>query len=422
MLQRWSTKLTMTINVNPDILVWARETAGLDVEDAAARLQLTTSARHTAAEKLNALEKGEKQPTRNQLESMSNVYRRPLLAFYMAEPPRAGSRGTDFRQFPEARGIRANAMLDALLRDVRSRQETVRDMLKDEDDFEPLAYVGSITISQGVDHAVGAISSVLAFDPLAQRRGDADALFKRLRAAAEAAGVFVLVLGDLGSHHSTIPASVFRGFAIADCVAPFVVINAKDAKPARAFTLIHELAHIFLGQTGVSGAIAADEPKTDKARVERFCNDVAAEFLLPWHKFRQGVPAFDASDPDAARIAIESIAARWSVSEPMVAYRFNRTGDLSEAAYNRLRADYAERWQARLARDREPADSHVNQLVVKQSYLGDALMDLVHRYVRDNALSHTKAAAILGTKPGTVEPLLRQFETKRGSFVSTREA
>ncbi len=412
----------MTINVNPDILVWARETAGLSVDDAANKLQLTTSVRSTAAEKLEVLESGEKQPTRNQLNSMSNVYRRPLLAFYMAEPPRTGPRGTDFRQSPDTRSARANAMLDALLRDVRSRQETVRDMLEDEDDFEPLAFVGSITIARGVDHAVAAISRVLEFDPLAPRRGDADVLFKRLRAAAEAAGVFVLVLGDLGSHHSTIPASVFRGFAIANHAAPFVVINAKDARPARAFTLIHELTHVFLGQTGVSGSISTDNPTTDKARVERFCNDVAGELLLPGQRFRQGAADFDGSDADAARIAVEVIAARWSVSEPMVAYRLNRTGDLGDATYNTFRAEYDARWQAKLAKDREAGDTPINPRVMKQFYLGNALINVVHRYVRDNALSHTKAAALLGSKPGAVEPLLRQFETKRGSFVSKADA
>jgi hypothetical protein len=59
---------------------------------------------------------------------------------------------------------------------------------------------------------------------------------------------------------------------------------------------------------------------------------------------------------------------------------------------------------------------------MKQFYLGNALLGVVHRYVRDNALTHTKAAALLGSKPGAVEPLLRQFETKRGSFVSKAEA
>ena len=320
----------MTIKVNPDILVWARETAGLSVEDAARKLPLTTSARSTAAEKLESMESGEKSPTRNQLNGMANVYRRPLLAFYMAEPPRIGPRGMDFRQAPDTRCVRANAMLDALLRDVRARQETVRDMLAEEDDFKPPCFVGSVTMAQDVDHAVDTISRVLGFDRFAPRQGDADALFGRLRAATEAAGVFVLVLGDLGSHHSKIPASVFRGFAIADAAAPFAVINAGDARAARAFTLIHELAHVLLGQTGVSGSVSIDAPTTRNARVERFCNDVAGEFLLPEPQFLQGAGTIDAEDTDAVRNAVEAIAARWSVSAPMVAYRLNRIGDMDD--------------------------------------------------------------------------------------------
>ena len=313
-------------------------------------------------------------------------------------------------------------MLDALLRDVRARQEMVRDMLEEEDGFEPLAFSGSIINAQGIDHAVAAISGVLDFDPLAPRNGDADALFKRLRAAAETAGVFVLVLGDLGTHHSTIPASVFRGFAIANRVSPFIVINAKDARPARVFTLIHELAHVFLGQTGVSGAVSNEKPKTEEARVERFCNDIAGEFLLPSQCFRQGVAAYDGDDADAVRTAVRKIADRWSVSEPMVAYRLNRIGDLGDSSYRTLRAEYDARWQAKLARDRDVEGRGPSPRVIKQFYLGNALMGVVYRYVRGNALSHTKAAALLGSRPSAVEPLLWQFETKRGSFVSKAEA
>ncbi|WP_299813050.1 XRE family transcriptional regulator [uncultured Jannaschia sp.] len=411
----------MTIDVKPAILVWTRETAGLSVEDAASKIGLTTSAKSSAAEKLEAMERGEKQPTRGQLNSMAKVYRRPLLTFYLQEPPRVGPYGTDFRQTPEKRGAKANGLLNALLRDVRARQETVRDILEEEDDYRQLAFVGSVRIEQGVANAVHAISTTLGFDPTAIRTGNADALFKRLRAAAEEAGVFVLVLGDLGNHHSTVDASVFRGFAIADDVAPFVVINAKDAKPARSFTLIHELAHVFLGQTGVSGTVTTGDPTTHTARIERFCNDVAGELLLPGDGFRAMSADFSADDASAAQIAIEAIAARWSVSEPMVAYRLHRIGRVTSDVYDELRAIYHVRWQTKVAKDNE-GEREINQHVVKQSYLGNALLGLVHRYVRDHTLSHTKAAALLGSRPASVEPLLRHFESNRGRFVAANRA
>ncbi len=411
----------MTINVNPDILVWACKTAGLSAEEAAAKLHFTTSARRTATEKLAALESGEKFPTRNQLNSMAKVYRRPLLTFYMAEPPQTGPHGIDFRCSSGTRDVRHNARLDALLRDVRVRQEMVRDILTDEDNLEPLDFVDSITRAQGVDHAVAMISDVLEFNPLASREGDANALFRLLRKAAETAGIFVLVLGDLGSYHSAIPASVFRGFAIADPVAPFVVINAKDARSARAFTLIHELVHIFLGQTGGSGSLSTDKPTTDAARIERFCNDVVGEILLPANLFLQGMEPLTAHDTDACYSAIQTIAAHWSVSEPMVAYRLHRLGALDDTTYDILREQYDRRWRAHLAQNQDSGGGP-NPRVVKQFSLGNALLGVVHRHIRNNALSHTKAATLLGSKPSAVEPLLRQFEVKRGLFVSRAEA
>lgn len=408
----------MTIAVNHDILVWTREAAGFSLDEAAAKLTLSSSAKSSAAEKLAALESGEKAPTRNQLNDMARVYRRPLLTFYMAEPPRKAGRGHDFRQSPDARTRRENAMLDTLLRDVQVRQEMVRELLEDEDEAAPLPFVGSIAMRQGVTHAVGALSAMLSFNPLAPRKGPPETLFKRLREAAEDAGVFVLVLGDLGSHHYSIPASVFRGFAIADPVAPFVVINSKDARAARVFTLVHELVHILLGQTGVSGTVSTAAPATEDARIERFCNDVAGEFLLPNEAYRRGVAAFSANDLEAARFAVEQIATRWSVSEPMVAYRLNREGDLSAGAYETLRSEFYARWQANLKRERERDGGGPNQRIVKQFSLGNALVSLVHRTVRSNTLSHTKAASVLGAKPHAVEPMLRHFESNRGTFVS----
>lgn len=408
----------MTIAVNPDILMWAREEAGFSLDEAAAKLTLSSSAKSTATAKLATLESGEKAPTRNQLNDMANLYRRPLLTFYMAEPPRKANRGHDFRQSPDARTRRENAMLDTLLRDVQVRQEMVRELLEEEEDATPLPLVGSIAMRQGVAHAVGTLSAILNFNPLAPRKGPPEAMFKRLREAAEGAGIFVLVLGDLGSHHYSIPASVFRGFAIADPVAPFVVINSKDARAARVFTLVHELVHILLGQTGVSGTVSTALPTTEDALTERFCNDVAGEFLLPNEAYRRGVVAFDENDLEAARFAIEQIATRWSVSEPMVAYRLNREGSLSAGAYETLRSEFYSRWQANLKRARERDGRGPNHRIVKQFSLGNALVSLVHRTVRSNTLSHTKAASVLGAKPNAVEPFLRHFEGNHGTFVS----
>ena len=186
----------MSIPINPNILVWARQSAGLTIDDAAEKLGLSTTAKSSAAEKLAALESGQTQPTRSQLNSFANVYKRPLLNFYLSEPPRKGDRGQDFRQTPEARGSRDNGMLDALLRDVKARQEMVRDILLDDDNFKRPDFVGSARMQDGVPDIVQRMANRLGFahTDISLRSGNSEDLFNRLRMAVESIGYLYLFL------------------------------------------------------------------------------------------------------------------------------------------------------------------------------------------------------------------------------------
>ena len=408
-------------NINPSILAWARRTAGLSLEDAASKIGIQASATNSAAEKLEALESGQRFPTRTQLAKIASVYRRPVVTFYLKQPPAQASRGEDFRTLPFEVPPRESAKLDALLRDIRARQEMVKSILEDEDEATPLDFVGSATVQQGVQAVIDSIAAKLEIQPdtLSRRNGSADDLFKDLRSRSERIGVFVLLVGDLGSHHHTISERVFRGFAIADRVAPFVVINDQDAKAARAFTLLHELAHIWLGQTGVSGMVGEGEAKTPQGAIEQFCNDVAGRFLLPDQAFAAR-PDFTAADLPRAMAAIARMAEAWRVSEPMVAHRMHRMKWISGPTYRDLASQYAVRWQGQKARAKDEAkesEGGPSYYTVKQFKLGAALVGLVQRSVRDNILSHTKAAKVLGVSPGVVEPLIKRYEYARGAMV-----
>jgi Zn-dependent peptidase ImmA (M78 family) len=406
--------------INPAILVWARESAGLNLEDAAKRLALGDSKSETGEEKLLDLERGIRRPSRTQLTKIAKAYRRPLLAFYMAAPPRKASRGEDFRSTGATVSDRDNALLDALLRDMRARQEMVRDMLEDLDEATRKEFVSSSSLGESVTTIAKRVSDAVG---IPERRADwgntPTEFFKQLRMAAERIGVFVLLVADLGSHHSALSEEVFRGFSLADPVAPFIVINDHDARTALSFTLIHELVHIFLGQSGVSGAPELITENTEQGRIEQFCNDVASLVLLPDSFAERRPQALARGDQVSASRYIEQIAQHWIVSEPLVAFRLRRLGWISASVYRELAASYATRWTSfkesvKIAnRLKEGGPSYY---VLKQSRLGNSLVDVVRRTVRENRLTHTKAAKVLGVSPTSVEPLLRHYEKSAGSL------
>lgn len=382
--------------------MWARETAGLTREDAADKLGIHQAKGVLAVDRLAALESGDDVPTRPMLVKMAKQYRRPLLTFYMSAPPRKGDRGQDFRTLPEDHSAAADALLDALIRDVRARQSMVRAALEDEDEDEPLPFVGSAKISDGLAAVVASIRKTLRVD-LAEFRSQAspDDAFALLRAHAEAAGVFVLLIGNLGSYHTTIRLETFRGFALADDVAPFVVVNDQDAKAAWSFTLLHELAHLWLGQTGVSGAYS------EKA-VEQFCNDVASEFLLPADEIAH-VRVAEATDFEAVQKRISEFASDRNLSRSMIAYKLYRSGAIEPETWHRLSTVFREQWlQARAdrrerAREKQGGPSYY---VVRRHRVGMALIDLVRRMMAGGTLTTSKAGKVLGVKPRNVRALI----------------
>lgn len=388
--------------VNPEILRWARETAGLSVAEAARKLGLKESRGVPAPARLEALEAGDVTPSRPMLVKMAKHYRRSLLVFYLGQPPRRADRGRDFRTLIGPRDRAEDALLDVLIRNLRARQELVRALLDEEDDVAVVPFVGAGRLEAGVAPMLALLEQSLRVgrDELRAEPGP-DAAFRRLREAAERAGVFVLLMGDLGNHHSAISVETFRGFAIADPVAPFIAINDRDSHAAWSFTLLHELAHLCLGQTGVS-ALRGD------AEVERFCNLVAGEFLLPGGEL-QATPRSHWQDNDAVAGLISDYAASRNLSSTMVAARLRQVGAISQQMYDRVSAEYRQRWLDRQTRRREAAadrEGGPSYYLLRSHRLGNALLDLVARGVRTQSLSASKAGFVLGVNIKQVQPLI----------------
>ena len=387
--------------VKNTILEWARKNSLFTIEEAARKLNFKDSKRKTAVEKLIAIESGNEEPTRSILLRMSKQYHLPLLTFYLDKPPIIGDRGQDFRTLPSNFDEIENVNVNILIRDIKARQSTIRETLIDADEERKLEFIGKRTTANGIMPIVQNIREILNFnvDEYRKQPNYKDA-FKFLRTKVESIGVFVLLKGNLGSYHSNIDPSVFRGFALSDDIAPFIVINDQDAESAWSFTLIHEMTHLILGQTGISGIIVGN-------RIERFCNDVASEFMLPNLEFKSfSISNFQFNDLKAT---IADYAFSKKLSNTHVAYRLYKRGDIDEVLWNKLRDFYHNKWieiQKKVKDKNKQKDGGPDYYILKNYKLGK-LVDLVQRLTYAGALTTTKAGMLLDTKPLKVHRLFQ---------------
>jgi len=295
------------------------------------------------------------------------------------------------------------ALLDAMIRDIKARQSMVRALLEDEEDIEPLPFVGSLSMSQGVSAVLSSIQETIHLD-ISEFRSQPSAsdAFTLLRDRVQLAGIFVLLIGNLGSYHTAIDVETFRGFALADDIAPFVIINDQDAHSAWSFTLLHELVHIWLGQTGVSGWRA-------EISIEKFCNDVASEFFLPSSELEQ-LDVNDSSDLESAQSRISEFARNRNLSASMVAYKLYRMGTIDFESWKFLSETFRRMWldhrkeQRIMAREQERRGP--TYYFTRRHRIGKALLELVGSMMHAGAITTSKAAKVLGVKAKNVQNLL----------------
>lgn len=386
--------------VNPHILEWARESAGLSVEEAAQKLGFKDSDKATAEEKLQKYEGGEKEPSRNLISKMAKHYKRPLITFYMANLPRKGNRGEDFRTLPDVLDIKQDANVDALIRDIRARQKLVRELVEEDSDYQNMAFVNSLDMKNGVKAVAQCVIESLKFEIDAFRANkDYSGAFSYARQCTESAGVFVLLMGNLGSHHTNIDLKAFRGFALADEKAPFIVINDNDHKGAWTFTLFHELAHIILGKTGVTNVTSVND-------VEKFCNAVAAEILLPKADLEKLHVNTSLAVKDV-KSAISLYSGQYKISNTMIAYSLFLEGKITQKTWNDLRGLFRAEF-LKSKKDRAEKDtSGPSYYVVRRHRIGDALIKFISQNLEGGDITSVKAAKVLGVKPQNLEKLIR---------------
>ena len=306
---------SLRVDVQPAMLRWACERARIDPAILAERFK-----------QLPAWESGEKKPTLKQLEAFAKATHTAIGYYFFGEPPEEPVPIADFRTIAGTPVSRPSGDLLDTVYLCQNRQYWYEEFMRQEGE-PPLSFVGSVALSDPVEEVAAAMRGTLGFDlDERQRLGTWTEALRRFIAQADDAGVLVMVSGVVGSNNTRkLDPTEFRGFALADPLAPVVFVNGADTKAAQMFTLAHELAHIWLGETALSDSEARQAPGH---RVERWCNNVAAELLVPLAALRQEYR------PGAElRSELDRLAKRFKVSTLVVLRRTRDAGFLTSVEY-----------------------------------------------------------------------------------------
>lgn len=293
------------VPVASSVLQWARKRAGKSVSDLTRKFP-----------KYADWEAGRAHPTIRQVESFSRLTHTPLGYLFLPEPPVEQLPIADFRTVSGEEPRRPSLeLLDTVFAMLR-RQEFAHDLLVDAE-ADPVDFVGSYSRDAGVLALVSAMRTRLNLQPAWARSHESwEKALAFLREKIEQAGVFVMTNGVVGNNtHRPLRVEEFRGFSLVDRWAPLIFLNNADAKSAQMFTLLHELAHVWLGESGVSGE-GEFLPASTENITERFCDQVAAEFLVPETELRNDWES--SRDPDEN---IDRFSRYFKVSPLVVARR-----------------------------------------------------------------------------------------------------
>lgn len=255
-------------NITPKLLKWARESARMSVETAATKVSVTV-------QKLTEWENGSSQPTIRQAQTLAKAYRRPFALLFLPEIPKDFQPLQDFRR---KNSVELGTSSIFIIREIQQKQSWISDV-NEQNGEEKLPFVGRFSIS---DDPVKVAEDILKTLEIRPSKYTTDSPIREWISCAELKGIFVSRTSFIHSRLK-LNSEEIQGFAIADPYAPFVFINSEDWNAPQLFTLVHELTHIWIAETGISNEIEPNLRNKNKTHpVELFCNEVAANALMPF--------------------------------------------------------------------------------------------------------------------------------------------
>lgn len=382
--------MSTRVDVTPSVLRWALARAGIDEDVAAHKHRWLT---------------GQRKPTFKQLEAFANATHVPTAMLLLKEPPRETLPIPDMRTHGGT-GVRepSGDLLDTIYLCQR-RQDWYREFAINEG-ATPLEFIGSASLDDDPSGVASHLSRLLDTDSDHSRGRPTDfrhTLVKRI----EALGVMVMISGIVGNQTRR-PLSVdeFRGFALTDPVAPLIFVNNNDTKTAQNFTLVHELAHLFLGRSALSDADASGGMNHRRGE-ESWCNAVAAQTLLPAPILRSmwwAQKHYQLSN-------VDTVAHRFAVSKEMVLHRLHDCGLLDAETHRDLHEQIIAAYDDSTPSAGEAKARRGNYYRTTILRMGDRFTSALISATLEGGTTYGEAFRLIGTRnPDVIRNFAEQLE------------
>lgn len=379
---------TVRALVKPEILTWARESAGFDLSEVEAASGLS---------KVRGWESGEARPTINQLRTLARKYKRPLAVFYLQERPTDFQVISDFRRLPGEGLRRISPNLHLQIRAAQERREIALELLAEVGDDVPALNI-SATLKDDPE-AVGAkVRAFLRVTEAAQRgwRDNREA-FNAWRAHIETAGVLVFQMDKVDTGEAS-------GFALAEKQLPAIAVNRADVPSRRTFSLLHEFAHLLLTESGVSEFYIDVTRSPEEQRIEVWCNAVAAATLFPRAMFlgEDVVKAHRSGARIWSEEEISRLADVFSMSKVSIVRRLLTLGLTDARFYKQKEREYSDAYadylKTKKAQDRDKDFSGRNMPVEALSLFGRNYVRMVLAPYHSDRITLRDVSAYLNLK------------------------
>lgn len=375
------------IPINPAVLVWARERAGLSRDEGMEKFR-----------RLPEWEGGDSSPTYPQLEALADAFKVPIAVFFFPDPPDVPSINETFRTLPEAELSRLPSRIRLLMRKAKAMQLNLLELTEGRNPSErlitrDLQFEPSVNIAEMAEVVRQYIG--VSLEQQRDWRDDETAL-KEWRTALQRVGIFIF--------KDAFRVRELSGFCLYDDQFPIIYVNNSSTKTRQVFTYFHELAHLIFHTSGIDKVRDRyiDRLAGDSKQIEILCNSFAAQFLLPDDAFLRAV----AGRPENEATA-ELIASQFHVSREVVFRRFLDQGRIGEPQY--LAA--VERWNTQRQGGGGEGGNHY---WTKLAYLGREYVALALAQFHQNRIDETQLADFLDAKPKNVSTLEDYFSRGAG--------